>query len=139
MSGENSSDLSLSVEEAGSSNIGRIEWVDLSVGDAARSKDFYCKVIGWKSTDVEMGTYSDFNLNLPDSGETMAGICHARGMNANLPAQWLMYVRVVDVAASAAEAERQKGKVLDGPRRMGGSNFCVIQDPDGAVMVLISD
>ena len=86
-----------------------------------------------------MGTYSDFNLNLPGNGETIAGICHARGMNADLPAQWLMYVRVVDVAASAAEAERQKGKVLDGPRRMGGSNFCVIQDPDGAVMVLISD
>ena len=139
MSGENSPDLSLSVEEADSSSIGRIEWVDLSVGDAARSKDFYCKVIGWKPTDVEMGTYSDFNLNLPNNGETVAGICHARGMNANLPAQWLMYVRVADVAASAAEAERQKGKVLDGPRRMGGSNFCVIQDPDGAVMALISD
>ena len=139
MSGENSPDLSLNVEEADTSRIGRIEWVDLSVGDAARSKDFYCKVIGWKPTDVEMGTYSDFNLKLPDSGQTMAGICHARGMNANLPAQWLMYVRVVDVTASAAEAERQKGKVLDGPRRMGGSNFCVIQDPDGAVMALISD
>ncbi|MBQ86442.1 MAG: glyoxalase [Gammaproteobacteria bacterium] len=139
MSGENSPDLSLNVEEADTSSIGRIEWVDLSVGDAARSKDFYCKVIGWKPTDVEMGTYSDFNLKLPDSGQTMAGICHARGMNANLPAQWLMYVRVVDVTASAAEAERQKGKVLDGPRRMGGSNFCVIQDPDGAVMALISD
>jgi predicted enzyme related to lactoylglutathione lyase len=139
MSGENSTGLSSSVEEADKSSIGRIEWVDLSVGDAARSKDFYCKVIGWKSTDVEMGTYSDFNLNLPGSGETMAGICHARGMNANLPAQWLMYVRVADVAASAAETKRQKGKVLDGPRRMGGSNFCVIQDPDGAVMVLISN
>ena len=139
MSGENSTGLSSNVEEADKSSIGRIEWVDLSVGDAARSKDFYCKVIGWKPTDVEMGTYSDFNLKLPDSGQTMAGICHARGMNANLPAQWLMYVRVVDVAASAVEAERQKGKVLDGPRRMGGSNFCVIQDPDGAVMVLISD
>ena len=139
MSGENSRDSSSSAEEADNNSIGRVEWVDLSIGDAARSKDFYCKVIGWKSTDVEMGTYSDFNLNLPGSGQTMAGICHARGMNANLPAQWLMYVRVVDVAASAAEAERQKGKVLDGPRRMGGSNFCVIQEPDGAVMALISD
>ena len=139
MSGENPPDLSSSAEEADNNSIGRVEWVDLSIGDAARSKDFYCKVIGWKSTDVEMGTYSDFNLNLPGSGQTMAGICHARGMNANLPAQWLMYVRVVDVAASAAEAERQKGKVLDGPRRMGGSNFCVIRDPDGAVMALISD
>ena len=139
MSGENSTGLSSSVEEAEKSSIGRIEWIDLNVGDAARSKDFYCKVIGWKSSDVEMGTYSDFNLNLPGNGETIAGICHARGMNADLPAQWLMYVRVADVAASAAEAERQKGKVLVGPRRMGGSNFCVIQDPDGAVMVLISD
>ena len=139
MSGENSRDSNSSAEEADNNSIGRVEWVDLSIGDAARSKDFYCKVIGWKSTDVEMGTYSDFNLNLPGSGKTMAGICHARGMNANLPAQWLMYVRVADVAASAAEAERQKGKVLDGPRRMGGSNFCVIQDPDGAVMALISD
>ena len=139
MSGENSTGLSSSVEEAEKSSIGRIEWIDLNVGDAARSKDFYCRVIGWKSTDVEMGTYSDFNLNLPGNGETIAGICHARGMNADLPAQWLMYVRVADVAASAAEAGRQKGKVLDGPRRMGGSNFCVIQDPDGAVMVLISD
>ena len=139
MSGENSRDSSSSAEEADNNSIGRVEWVDLSIGDAARSKDFYCKVIGWKSTDVEMGTYSDFNLNLPGSGQTMAGICHARGMNVNLPAQWLMYVRVVDVAASAAEAKRQKGKVLDGPRRMGGNNFCVIQDPDGAVMALISD
>ena len=139
MSGENSRDLSSSAEEADNNSIGRVEWVDLSIGDAARSKDFYCKVIGWKSADVEMGTYSDFNLNLPGSGETLAGICHARGMNANLPAQWLMYVRVADVAASAAEAERLKGKVLDGPRRMGGSDFCVIQDPDGAVIALISD
>ena len=139
MSGENSTDSSSTADEADSSNIGRIEWVDLSVGDAARSKNFYCKVIGWKSTDVEMGTYSDFNLNLSGSGKTIAGICHARGMNASLPAQWLVYVRVADVVASAAEAERRKGKVLDGPRRMGGSNFCVIQDPDGAVMALISD
>ena len=78
LSGENSPDLSLSVEEADTSSIGRIEWVDLSVGDTARSKDSYCKLIGWKPTDVEMGTYSDFNLKLPDSGQTIAGICHAR-------------------------------------------------------------
>ena len=85
-----------------------------------------------------MGTYSDFNLNLPGNGETIAGICHARGMNADLPAQWLMYVRVADVAASAAEAERQKEKFWMDPKN-GWQQFCVIQDPDGAVMVLISD
>ena len=58
-------------------------------------------------------------------------------MNANLPAQWLMYVRVA-VAASAAEAERQRAEVLDGP---GGweAQFLCHSGPDGAVVALISD
>jgi len=121
------------------SNIGRIEWVDLTVGDAERVKNFYANVVGWKAEDVDMGSYSDFNMNLADSGDTIAGICHARGSNANVPAQWLMYVRVADVTESAEQCEKRGGKVLDGPRRMGGSNFCVIEDPSGAVLALVSD
>ena len=121
------------------SNVGRIEWVDLTVGDAERVKNFYANVIGWKTEDVDMGSYSDFNMNLPDSGDTIAGICHARGSDANLPAQWLMYVRVANVEDSAEQCTKRGGKVLDGPRRMGGSNFCVIEDPSGAVMALVSD
>ena len=121
------------------SRLGRIEWLDLTVGDAERIKNFYSEVVGWVAEDVDMGSYSDFNMNLPESGTTIAGVCHARGSNANLPAQWLVYVRVADVKQSAAECEKRQGKVLDGPRRMGGSNFCVIQDPGGAVMALMSD
>ena len=120
-------------------DIGRIEWVDLAVQDAYRIKDFYTSVVGWKSTDVEMGNYADFNLSLPESGDTIAGICHARGQNAKLPSQWLVYVRVASVSESAAVCSKRGGKVLDGPRRLGSSNFCVIQDPAGAVLALLSD
>ena len=121
------------------SNIGRVEWIDLTVHDASRVKDFYCAVVGWSSTEVEMGSYSDFNINLPGTQDTIAGVCHARGSNANLPSQWLIYVRVESVKASAEKCEKLGGKILDGPRRMGGSNFCVIEDPAGAVMALMSD
>ena len=121
------------------SNVGRIEWMDLTVDDASRLRDFYCSVVGWGSSEVSMGSYAVFNINLPNSNDTVAGICHARGNNANLPSQWLIYVRVASVKDSASECERRGGKVLDGPRRMGGSNFCVIQDPAGAVMALMSD
>ena len=121
------------------SNIGRVEWIDLTVDDASRVKDFYCAVVGWSSTEAEMGSYSDFNINLPGPQDTIAGICHARGSNANLPSQWLIYVRVESVKASAAQCEKLGGKILDGPRRMGGSDFCVIEDPAGAVMALMSD
>jgi predicted enzyme related to lactoylglutathione lyase len=48
-------------------------------------------------------------------------------------------VRVASVQESADTCERLGGEVLDGPRRMGGSNFCVIKDPEGAVMALLSN
>lgn len=121
------------------SNIGRIEWMDLTVRDASNIRNFYTSVVGWTSSEVEMGHYNDFNINLPDTGDTIAGVCHAKGSNANLPSQWLVYVRVESVARSAEQCKKMGGEVLEGPRRMGGSNFCVIKDPAGAVMALLSD
>ena len=127
------------VEAEKPSNIGRIEWMDLNVNDASRVRNFYTSVVGWSSSEVDMGAYSDFNFNLPDTQDSIAGVCHARGINARLPSQWLIYVRVESVKDSANRCKELGGKVLDGPRRMGGSNFCVIQYPAGAVMALISD
>ncbi|HJN97107.1 MAG: glyoxalase [Gammaproteobacteria bacterium] len=138
--GDDNNDVSqeVSVEDK-PSNIGHIEWMDLTVVDASRVRDFYCSVVGWDNSEVDMDTYSDFNINLPGSFDTVAGVCHARGSNANLPSQWLIYVRVADVKDSAEKCQKLGGKVLDGPRRMAGSNFCVIEDPAGAVMALMSD
>ncbi|MDA0279462.1 MAG: VOC family protein [Proteobacteria bacterium] len=121
------------------SNIGRIEWMDLTVDDASHIRNFYTSVVGWSSSEVDMGSYSDFNINLPGTQDTIAGVCHARGSNQNIPSQWLIYVRVESVADSAEKCKKLGGEVLDGPRRMGSSNFCVIKDPAGAVMALLSN
>ena len=136
---ENTAEESEAVVEEKPSNIGRIEWMDLTVPDAGYLKKFYTSVVGWSSNEVDMGSYSDFNLNLPGTEDTIAGVCHARNSNANIPSQWLIYVRVESVADSAEQCKKMGGEVLDGPRRMGGSNFCVIKDPAGAVMALLSD
>ena len=127
------------VAEEKPSNIGKIQWMDLTVPDAGQLQKFYTSVVGWSSNDVDMGSYSDFNLNLPGTEDTIAGVCHSRSNNDNIPSQWLIYVRVESVADSAERCKKMGGEVLDGPRRMGGSNFCVIKDPAGAVMALLSD
>ena len=127
------------VTEEKPSNIGKVEWMDLTVPDAGQLQKFYTSVVGWSSNDVDMGSYSDFNLNLPGTEDTIAGVCHSRSNNDNIPSQWLIYVRVKSVADSAERCKKMGGDVLDGPRRMGGSNFCVIKDPAGAVMALLSD
>jgi len=50
-----------------------------------------------------------------------------------------MYVRVTDVSESIERCEKLGGKIVDGPRRMGNQRFCVIKDPAGAVLGLLSD
>jgi uncharacterized protein len=118
--------------------VGAISWHDLTIENAAAARDFYQEVIGWQATAQPMGDYDDFNMNSSDEQETVAGICHARGANANMPPQWIIYVNVANVEKSALRCQELGGKVIDGPRKMGPYNFCVIQDPEGAVLGLIS-
>lgn len=118
-------------------DIGKVGWVDLTVQDAEKVRDFYAQVIGWTIEEVGMGGYSDYSMVPPGGKEPAAGICHARGMNAKVPPQWLVYVPVANLTASVAACKKLGGKVLDGPRDMGGQMFCAIQDPAGAVMGLV--
>ncbi len=116
-------------------SVGLISWFDLTVENAQEVRDFYEKVVGWSSSPVEMGGYNDFNMLTPD-GETVAGVCHARGENATMPPQWMMYVNVADLDASIAACEESGGAVICAPRRVGGGRCAVIKDPAGACLAL---
>ena len=85
-----------------------------------------------------MGDYHDYDIKTKDQDEVVTGICHARNSNEKLPPQWLMYVYVEDVNESSNKCVRLGGKIVDGPRKMGDSDFCVIEDPAGAVIGLMS-
>ena len=119
--------------------IGSIVWRDLTVSDAETTRDFYAAVVGWEAHPHPMGEYDDYEVRCPETGDTVAGICHARGTNAKVPPQWLVYVVVENVEASAKRTVELGGEVLDGPRPMGKAPFCVIRDPAGAVLGLIEN
>lgn len=117
--------------------VGTIGWLDLTVPDAAKVRDFYAAVVGWAISEVPMGEYSDYCMH-PAGGEPVAGVCHARGANAGLPAAWLMYVSVADLPASLAKCMEHGGEVLTPVRSMGDYGvMAVIRDPAGAVCALI--
>ena len=120
-----------------SGNIGNIEWQDLTIVDAKQVGSFYSQVVGWQIEPVSMGDYDDYNVNNA-SGDTVAGVCHARGYNQTMPAQWLLYVRVADVEVSAAKTVELGGKVIVPCKAMGKDQMCVIEDPAGAVIALVS-
>jgi uncharacterized protein len=125
------------MSEAERPAVGTINWTDLTVPNAEEVRDFYAAVVGWKPEPLSMGEYSDFVMATPESGTPVAGVCHARGTNAGLPAQWLVYITVEDVDRSIARCIELGGKVLAGPKGVGDQGrYCVIQDPAGAVAAL---
>jgi uncharacterized protein len=115
--------------------VGTITWQDLTVEHAEKIRDFYQSVAGWKPEPQSMGGYSDFVMSDAD-GVNVAGICHARGQNADLPPTWLIYITVGDLDHSLAECQRLGGSLVAAPRSYGGGRYCVIKDPAGAVCAL---
>ena len=116
---------------------GTVAWTDLTVPDAEGIRDFYARVVGWVPESVAMGEYADFNMTVPVTGQPVAGICHARGVNADLPPVWIVYLVVEELDTSLTTVQEGGGEVLVGPRSMGpGSAYAVIRDPAGAVVAL---
>jgi len=125
------------VAEGESPKHGVIGWVDLTIPEAGRVRDFYSKVVGWTVASVDMGGYEDYCMNHPETGTTVAGICHARGTNLGIPPQWLVYITVPDMAKAMAAVKANGGEILREPTGGGGAgSMCVIRDPAGAVAAL---
>ena len=115
--------------------VGSIIWRDLTVDDADGVRDFYAEVVGWQVEECPMGDYADYAM-APPGGDAVSGVCHARGGNTGLPAQWLMYVTVADLDASLAAVAARGGAVVREPRPLSGGRFAVIQEAAGAFMAL---
>lgn len=67
------------------SELGKIGWNDLTVPDAGAVRDFYQHVTGWVPSPAGMGDYEDYCMTPSGAEQPVAGICHARGHNADLP------------------------------------------------------
>jgi len=117
--------------------VGAVTWFDLTVDDAESVRDFYSAVVGWEPKPVPMGDYDDFSMNSPETGDPMAGVCFARGANAQLPPLWMIYVNVEDIEESTRRCVELGGKLVTEIRTMGSfGRFCAIEDPAGATMSL---
>ena len=119
-----------------SGDVGKVGWIDTTVEDADRLRDFYASVTGLVPEAVSMGDYNDYNMTEPATGTPVAGICHARGGNAEIPPGWLVYFTVADLDASVANVSAGGGKVLVGPKGLAGGRFAVIEDPAGGVAAI---
>jgi predicted enzyme related to lactoylglutathione lyase len=116
---------------------GAFSWNELSTTDPRAARKFYGDLLGWTFRDMNMGD-GDYTV-VSANGQDVGGIMSMPPTAQKLPPFWGSYITVDNVDASAARATQLGGKVIvplaDVPTV---GRFCVIQDPQGAMVALIT-
>ena len=115
---------------------GAFSWNELMTTDMNGAKSFYQKMFNWQVEDVE----SDMPyMTAKIDGQEVAGFMPVPPEAQGMPPMWGGYVTVDDVDASAKQAVELGGKVLLEARDIPKvGRFCVISDPQGATLSLIT-
>ncbi|HEX6207294.1 MAG TPA: VOC family protein, partial [Actinomycetota bacterium] len=101
-------------------------WVDLSTDDLEGAARFYGQLLGWQA-EIEPGAGGGSYAVFLIAGRRAAGGFHGKRI------EWLSYVSVEDVDASAARADDLGADVIAGPRDVDGlGRVAYLADPMGA-------
>ena len=112
-------------------------WSELITTDVPAAKEFYSKLFGWT---MELAPMEGMEYTLVKVGDTEVGGIMATPPEAQgMPPMWGVYVTVDDVDATAKLVEELGGTILMPPMDIQNvGRFCVIQDPQGAVISAIT-
>jgi predicted enzyme related to lactoylglutathione lyase len=105
-----------------------VAYAELQTNDPARARVFYSELFGWKADDATTpaGPYWAFQ-------GVLAGLTAPRD---GVPAGWIPYLNVEDIAAATARARSLGGEVLRDCIAIEPGTFSVVRDPTGGVLGL---
>ena len=134
-------DQAPAVEDDAVQRTGHITGIDLTVPDAAKTRDFYSAVVGWSAQELERNDngerYVDYTMLCPD-GHPGAVIRHARGAHAGVPKAWMIHLPVGDLAESLSRAKADGGKIVHRSTTADGRDArAIIEDPVGVSLALV--
>ncbi len=116
---------------------GAFGWNELMTTDTEGAKKFYGGLFGWEIEAVPMGgaDYSVIKVN----GDAVGGMTTLPQNCGAMGPCWGVYVTVDDVDATAGKVEELGGKVIHPPTDIPNvGRFCVIADPQGGTLAVIS-
>ena len=115
---------------------GAFSWFELMADDVEGAKSFYTQLFGWELENypMDMGEYWVIKVD----NEEVGGIMKKPPEAAGAPPYWATYVTVDDVDKVAEDAKRLGANLLVPPMDIPKvGRFCVIMDPQGAVISAI--
>jgi predicted enzyme related to lactoylglutathione lyase len=116
---------------------GVFSWSELMTPDVEAAKGFYAKLFGWTLEDLPM---EGITYTLIRSGDReIGGMMATRPEASGAPPMRGTYVSVDDVDEVARSALELGAAILVEPRDIPGvGRFCVLRDPQGAVISAIT-
>ncbi|MGH1352847.1 MAG: VOC family protein [Methyloligellaceae bacterium] len=116
---------------------GAFSWNELVTNDIEGAKTFYSQLFNWQLDDMTNEGMEYTTAKVSD--QMMAGMMSTPPDAGNMPPMWGSYVTVDDVDASAKQVVELGGQVVMEPRDIPNvGRFCVIVDPQGAALSLIT-
>lgn len=105
-----------------------VAYAELQTNDPARARVFYAELFGWKTSEEQTpaGPYWSFQ-------GVLAGLTAPRD---GVPAGWVPYLNVDDVAAATRRARALGAEVLRDCIAIEPGTFSVVRDPTGGVLGL---
>lgn len=114
-------------------------WNELMTEDVARAKEFYTRIFGWGTDEMDMGgdtPYTIFKVGEKGSAGMMKLPEQAKAAGA--PPNWLLYFAVADCDATAQKAVQLRGTVQMPPTDFPGvGRGAVLADSTGATFGII--
>jgi predicted enzyme related to lactoylglutathione lyase len=121
-------------------------WNELSTTDSDAAINFYTTLLGWEIKKSDAAAACEGSEAPPMvyneivvGGQHVGGIYKMGPEHGGAPSHWMPYVAVEDVDAKAAQVAELGGKVCVPPTDIPNTGrFCVINDPTGATISLIT-
>lgn len=118
-------------------------WMDLATNNVEAAKKFYSELFGW---DLRKGDVAGMEYNEINAGgeQNIGGMWQMSeeckgAAGETMPPHWMAYVAVENVDDAARKVFDLGGKICVPPTDIPNvGRFCVINDPSGATLSLIT-
>lgn len=112
-------------------------WHELVTTNQKKSGDFYCELLGWKSTEVDAGEFGIYTI-FKKGAKDVAGMMNPTKDTPGKGSYWHSYIAVENVDLCVDKTLNLGGKVIVPPHDVADvGRICVIEDPVGAIVHLM--
>ena len=114
-------------------------WNELATTDLQAAKKFYVELLGWHLKESPAAGVVYNEIHTSPGAKPIGGIYQMGPEDGGGPSHWMAYIAVDDVDAAARRVEELGGRVCVPPTDIPNTGrFCVINDPAGATLSLVT-